>query len=224
MTVIRAIATHDVVQALHPRTPTERDLVGMAVGKAIDTALSRYSHEFAEGRRPTASRMLTLAASVLDEELSDADVPLNPEERARALAPVPEVLKLFRESELFGRPRPRSRLIVINGDGGVYAQPDFWDGRRRIYEMKSYRAVPPPPDVAVQLELFQLAFPGFSELLACFDRHARPVELLLYSVPELVEPRRTEVMQTAYRLAREHGAEKVLEYVDSPVIRYSCPT
>ncbi len=223
MTVIRTVATHEVVRSLFPREPTERDRVGMAEGKAIDGALAQFSHEAARGRRPTAGAMGALAESILDEELEETDVVLSQEERARTLATVGEVLRVFRRSELFGRARPRTRLILIASEVGVYAQPDFWDGQGRIYELKSYRAWPPPPDVAVQLDLFQLAFPGFTELLVSIDRHASPVTIELHRVPEVSEARRAELLRVAHRIGLEHGQEKVLEYIDSPAIHYPLP-
>ncbi len=223
MTVIRTVATHEIVQAVYPRAPTERDRVGMAVGKAIDGAMARFSHEAARGWRPTARAINALAESILDEELVEVDLELPPEERTRALATVAEVLRVFRKSELFGLPRPRTRLILIQGEVGVYAQPYYWYGRARIIEMKSYRAWPPSPEVALQLDLFQLAFPGFDEFLACFDRHASPVTATLDRVPAVSETRREELLRTAHRIGLAQGREKVLEYIDSQAVRYVLP-
>ena len=174
MTTLKTLAAHEVIRAAHPRPVTEGDEIGMAVGKAIDSTLSRFSHDFARGRRPTQTAMNRMAAEILDEELGDADIRLAAPERARHLSAISGVLQAFRKSEIMGMPRPRSRMILINGRVGVYAQPDYWDGRRRIFEMKSYHANPPPPDVKLQIELFQCAFPGFRAFLAWFDRHAVP--------------------------------------------------
>ncbi len=221
MTIVKTLATHEIVQIAYPRPVTERDQLGTATGKAIDAALSRYSHEFRQDRRPTASAMNRFATSILDEELKDADVALGPEGREKVLGQISGVLRAFRRSEIFGLPRPRTRLILINGRVGVYAQPDYWDGRGRFYEMKSYRAVPPPPDVELQLELFQLAFGGLRAFLACFNRHSTPVGVSVTEVPRLSDERAREVLAVAYQTGLLQGKEKILEYIDSPLVQYS---
>ncbi len=221
MTLVKTLATHEIVQIAYPRPVTERDPLGMAAGKAIDAALSRYNHEFRQDRRPTASAMNKFATSILDEELKDADVALGPESREKILLQIAGVLQAFRRSEVFGLPRPRTRLILINGRVGVYAQPDYWDGRGRFYEMKSYRAVPLPPDVELQLKLFQLAFAGFHAFLACFNRHTLPVEVIVTEIPGLSDEQAREVLSVAYQTGLHDGKEKVLEYIDSPIVQYS---
>ena len=221
VTVVRTLATHEVVHFAHPRPVTEKDEIGMAVGKAIDGALARFSYEFRQGRRPTMSAMNRIGASLLDEELADADLTLPPGDREKLGVEVAGVIQSFRGSELFGLYRPRSRMILINEQVGVYAQPDYWDGRSRFYEMKSYNALPPRPDVALQLKLFQLAFPGFRAFLACFDRHAHPVGSTLTEMPPIDRPASEATLTLAYQAAEVNGQAKVLEYIDSPIVRYA---
>lgn len=220
---VKTVAAHEVVLAVFPREVTERDEVGMAVGKAIDETLSRFSHEFSRGRRPTLTSMNRLATESLDRELTDADLALAPADRLAQLSAVSGVLQAFRKSEVMGLPRPRSRLVLINEEVGVYAQPDYWNGRDRFYEMKSYRARPVPPDVELQLRLFQLAFPGFHAFLACFDRHASPVTTDIAEAPSLTPELREATLRLAYRTGREKGVDKVLEYVENPIVRYAVP-
>ncbi|HZY92994.1 MAG TPA: hypothetical protein VFG07_09540 [Thermoplasmata archaeon] len=222
---VKTVAVHDVVQRVYPRPPvTERDERGMAEGKAIDGALSRFSHEFAQGRRPTVTAILRYAEATFEDELRDAHLELSDAARLAFLAKARELLRLFRSSELFGLPRPRTRLLLIDGDAGVYAQPDFWNGRDRIYELKSYRAHPPAPDILLQLDLFQLAYPGFVEVLACLDRHASPATLTLHPIALVLPDREREILALARTTALETGTEKVLRYVDSPVIRRNTRT
>ena len=218
---VRTVAAYEVVHTTFPREVTERDEVGMAVGKAIDETLSRFSHEFAQGRRPTLTSMNRLAAEALDRELVDTDLVLTPADRLAQLSAVTGVLGAFRRSEVMGLPRPRSRLILINEEVGVYAQPDYWNGRDRFYEMKSYRPRPIPPDVELQIRLFQLAFPGFHAFLACFDRHASPVTTDIEEAPPLTPEVQEAVLRLARRAGREKGVEKVLEYIDNPIVRYA---
>ncbi|MGP8159087.1 MAG: hypothetical protein ACLPWO_05740 [Thermoplasmata archaeon] len=221
MTTVKTVAAHEVVQATYPRPVTEKDEIGMAVGKAIDETLSRFSHEFRESRRPTLTSMSRLATEVLDRELADVDVQLAPKDREQQLAEVFGVLQAFRRSDVMGLSRPRSRVILINEEVGVYAQPDYWDGRDRFYEMKSYHANPTPPDVRLQLQLFQCAFPGFRAFLASFDRHVTPVTTTIDSIAPLGREAMEEVLKLAYRTGLEKGTEKVLEYIDNPTVRYS---
>ena len=86
------------IQQRFRRPVTERDELGMAVGKAIDTAASQFSHEFGLRRKPTTASMVRLATSILDEELKDADLPLAPD-RGTALRQIAEVLQAVRKSE-----------------------------------------------------------------------------------------------------------------------------
>jgi hypothetical protein len=193
----------------------------MAVGKAIDATLSRYSHEFDRGLRPTVGAMNRLAESTLDEELQDIDLPIDPAERKRALDQIAAVLQAFRKTEVFGLPRPRTRMLLIDEQVGVYTQPDYWDRKQRFYEMKSYRAIPPPPDVALQLRLFQLGFAGLDAYLVCVNRHASPPDVSITPIPPLTPEDSTATLRQALAVAREKGRDKVLEYIDSPVVRYS---
>ncbi|MGP8072628.1 MAG: hypothetical protein ACLPZM_05815 [Thermoplasmata archaeon] len=223
MTTAKTLAAHEVVRAAYPRPVTEKDEIGMAVGKAIDETLSRYSYEFAQSRRPTRTAMNRLATEILDRELEDADLQLTEADRTAQRAAISAVLQAFRSSEVMGMTRPRSRLILINERVGVYAQPDYWDGRERFYEMKSYHATPTPPDVCLQLQLFQCAFPKFRAFLACFDRHSSPVTTTIDELPPIEPGVAEQVLKFAYRTGLELGTDKVLEYVDSPTVRYVIP-
>jgi len=193
----------------------------MAVGRAIDSTLSRIGHDARIGRRASGSAARALATSLLDEEVAAAAVDLPPAERSRLLDRLDAVVRAFRASELYGLDRPRTRVILVNGTVGIYAQPDYWDGRGRIFEMKSYPAVPPPPDVALQLRLFQLAFPGFACSLVCLNRHVAPVERLRLDLDPPSPEETRSALRTACAVAEAHGETKVLEYVAGPFVAYS---
>ncbi len=223
MTTIRTVAAHQVVQSVHPRPVTEADAVGIATGRAVDTALADANYQMSQGRRPSVTATIRHATELFDAAIEETDVEVTPELRARVEEEVAGVVRAFRESELFGRLRPKSRLILIAEEVGVYAQPDFWNGRDRFYEMKSYAADPIPPDVALQLGLFQLAFPECTAVLATFDRFARPVRPVLRSIPPPTDDARARLLTTAHRIGKESGAPKVLEYVDHPAVRYPSP-
>ena len=195
----------------------------MATGKAIDSRLSDLGHQLRLGRRPTQASSERAAAELLDEALAEAAVRLEPSDRAATLAEVGEVVRAYRRSEIAGLPRPRTRVFLIGGAVAVYAQPDYWDGRRRFFEMKSYRAIPPPPDVALQLALFQLAFPGFEAVLVCLDRHHRPVEAASAVVAPLGPEASATTLRTAYDAGLAFGEEKVLEYVEGTRVHYELP-
>lgn len=223
MTTVRTVATHDIVEAVYPHPVTERDELGIAAGRAIDGALSRYSQEFRDGRRPTASSMRRFAGELLDDGLAESGLRLEPAVLERELAQIAAVLQAFRTSELMGLLRPRSRLVLLDETVGFYAQPDYWNGRDRFYEMKSYRADPLPPAVELQLQLFQLAFPGYRAFLACFDRHTSPVVTSVSEFAPMESATAERLLRVAHRTGRELGTEKVLEYIDSPTVRYSLP-
>ncbi|MCI4345409.1 MAG: hypothetical protein L3K07_01440 [Thermoplasmata archaeon] len=223
MTSVRTLAAHDLVELRFPRPPSERNEIGIAVGRAIDGAVSHYSHEAALGRRPSAAAMARYGSELLEEALAEVVEPPSPEGREKILEEIEGVLRAFRRSVLFGLSRPRSRLVLVGEQAGYYAQPDFWDRRSRFYEMKTYRALPPPPEVALQLKLIQLAYSPGTGCLVCFDRHVRPIESLTYEVPQLTSVEAEELLRFAHASAFEHGAERVLEFMDVPVIRYPLP-
>jgi hypothetical protein len=221
MTIVRTVAAHEVVRAAFPRPVSESDQLGMAVGKAIDETLAHFSHEVREARRSTLGAMTRWAGERLDRELEESALALEPDRRNRELEAITGVIQAFRTTEIMGLARPRSRMILIDEAVGVYAQPDYWDGRDRFFEMKSYRAVPPPPDVELQMRVFQLAFPGFRSFLACFDRHAVPVTTTISLVPPISPDVSREVLTRARATALELGVPKVLEYIDAPTVRYT---
>ena len=221
MMTILTVATHEVVRFVHPRVPTEGDDLPRAVGRAIDGALSDYSHLAGTGRRPTVAAMRRLAEERLDQELREV-VALVPEpEREQILRQIGGVLQAFRKSPVFGLLRPRSRLLLIDGTVGVYAQPDYWDPSRAIYEMKSFRAEPIPADVRLQLTLFQLAFPGMVAHLLSIDRRADPVRAVTTLVAPPSPEERAAALDSALQVAAVSGQTKVIEYVDNPITRVS---
>ena len=193
----------------------------MAVGKAIDSTLSRYSHQFDQGLRPTVGAMSRFATTTLDEELRDIDLPVEPTEKASAQAQITAVLQAFRKTEVFGLPRPKTRMVLIDEQVGVYTQPDYWDRKSRFYEMKSYRAVPLPPDVVLQLRLFQLGFAGLEGFLICVNRHVSPPDVSITPVPPITGVEAGETLRQALQIGLEIGIPKVLEFIDSPVVRYT---
>jgi hypothetical protein len=222
MVTLRTLPVHEIVERTYPRPPpSEKDQVAMAVGRAIDGTLTRFGYLFREGRRPTAASMQSFGESLLDDGLDEAGVGVAAAERQRLLAQIHGVLQAYRKSEILGLTRPRTHVIVINGRVGVYAQPDYWDGRARFFEMKSYLAIPLPPDVALQVRLFQLAFPKFEAVLICINRHASPVEATSAVVPPPSAEEATETLRRAYDLGREFGQEKVLEYMQGPFVHYT---
>ena len=224
MATVRTLPVHEIVQRTFPRPPPrEEDHVAMAVGRAIDGALAQFGHEVRTGRRPTATAMRRRAEALLDEALEEEAVATGAEARQRLLVEIEEVLSVYRRSPIFGLARPKTRVIVIGGEVAVYAQPDYWDGRARFFEMKSYRAIPPPPDVALQVRLFQLAFPKFEAVLVCIDRHARPVTTSTATVPSPSPEETAAALRAAYDLGRQYGQEKVLEYLEGPFVHYAVP-
>lgn len=221
MTSVRTIPVHAVVKQIYPRPVREGDELAMAVGRAIDGSLSRIGHEARLGRRLSGSSARALATELLDGALEEAAIDLAPLERERTLLQIDRVIETFRGSEIFGLERPRTRVILIDNSVGVYAQPDYWDGRSRIIEMKSYLAIPPPPDIALQLRLFQLAFPQFECTLLCLNRHTVPVDTARLCVPPPTPEESSEALRLAYSVATEHGESKVLEYMQGPFVPYS---
>ena len=221
VTRIRTIPVHAIVKQVYPRPVREGDELAMAIGRAIDGTLSRIGHEARLGRRLSGATARLYATELLDTALEESAIDLSPLERERTLLQIDRVVESFRRSEIFGLDRPRTRVILIDNSVGVYAQPDYWDGRSRIIEMKSYLAIPPPPDIALQLRLFQLAFPQFECTLFCLNRHSVPVDTARLCVPPPTAEESSETLRLAYSIAAEHGEPKVLEYMQGPFVPYS---
>ena len=222
MTTVRMIPAHEIVRRTFPRPPPEdRDRIAMAVGKVIDGALADLGYQLRLGRHPTQAGLDAHARSLLEEALAENAVEMPAAEKEATLQRVREVTRAYRRSELAGLSRPKTRVCLIDGKVGVYAQPDFWDGRARVFELKSFRAVPLPPDITLQVRLFQLAFPGFQTVLVCLDRHATPVETTSVVVPAPTAEETGETLRLAFDLGRQFGQEKVLEYVEGPFVLYT---
>lgn len=221
MTSVRTVPAHEVVRRTYPRPePEEKERFAIAVGRAIDQTLSQCGYELHLGRKPTATRLASFASDRLHEALEELAVDVPTEETVRTLETIARVVQAYRRGPLAGLPRPRSRLVLLNERFGYYAQPDYWDGKARFFEMKSYRAIPPPPDVLLQLRLFQMAFPQLEANLVCIDRHSEPVQTTqtTLSPPSAAETEMT--LRLAYQVAEAHGQEKVLEYIDLPRLHY----
>lgn len=220
MTTIRAVAAYQVVAERFPRPVREEDVWGLAAGRAIDEALGRFAHESSLGRRPSISAAADAGVLRFEDGVQELGAAPEAVRSVEVRGQLERVLRAFRGSVIARLPRPRSRLLLLNRAYGVHCQPDFWDRRSAFYEMKSYRADAARPDLALQLRLFQLAFPGFAGHLITFDRFVDPVPV---SVTRLAPPGPEEVRETltiALGTAQRHGVDKVLEYVDAPVIPY----
>ncbi len=224
MTTIRTIPAHEIVKRTYPRPPpTDQDHVAMAAGRAIDGALAELGHQARLKRSITAAAIHAYGERLFDEAIEEAGAEVTVQEREKILTQLQAVVKAYRQSEIFGLARPKSRVIVIGGRVGVYAQPDYWDGKGRFFEMKSYPAIPPPPDVALQLRLFQLAFPQFEAVLVCINRHVSPVETTSTVISPLTQEAAASALRLAYDIGLQFGQEKVLEYMEGPFTHYALP-
>ncbi len=221
---VRAIPVHEVVRHAFPRPPPEaKDEIAMAIGRAIDGMLAQFGYELRSGRRPTATALRRLGESLLDDALEEAAVEVPPDDLRTLRAQIAAMLPAYRQSPIAGLGRPKTHVVRIGPEVAVYAQPDYWDGRARFYEMKSYRAIPPPPDVGLQLRLFQLAFPGFEAVLVCLNRHVLPVEVATAHIPPPTAAEASTALRLAYDVGRESGEEKVLAYMEGPFVHYPVP-
>ncbi|MGI0151159.1 MAG: hypothetical protein ACREC5_04390 [Thermoplasmata archaeon] len=224
VTTLRTIAAHEIVQRIHPRPPpTDRDEIAMAAGRAVDGTLAQLGYDSRRGRRTTAAALRATGEQLLDGELMDGGVRISPSEREVILTQLRGVVREYRRSVLFGLTRPKARVIVIDGRVGVYVQPDYWNGRARIFEMKSYPAIPPREEVALQLRLFQIGFPGFEAMLVCINRHSVPVSTTSAVIPPPTPEAVVSTLRTAFDLGMEFGMEKVLEYMPGPFVHYPLP-
>jgi hypothetical protein len=222
MTEIVTLATHEVVRYTYPRPPpTDTDKVSIAVGRAIDGTLSGFGYQIQSGRKPTATAMLAEAQRRLEDALDEEAVEIPADQRPEIHRQLKETVHAYRTSALYGLVRPKSRVILIDRRVGIYAQPDYWDGHGRFFEMKSYRAIPPPREVALQVRIFQLAFPELISVLFCLDRHSNPVTASTLVVPPPTAEEREETLRNALRLGLEYGKTAVYEYMTVPFTRYS---
>ncbi len=223
MTTVRTVAAHQIVADRFPKPPREEDALAIASGAAVDHAVSQFAYGTRLGRRPSLEGTANEGMRRFDEVLAENPGAADEAGRAEVRRQVEGTLRAYRKSPLVGLPRPPSRIVLIGTRFGYYAQPDFWDGRSRFFEMKSYAAAPTKPDLKLQLSLFQLAFPGLEAILVCFDRRSDPVPMTLASLPSPSPEDERALLGLASEVIGRLGEEKVLEYVRAPAVHYSMP-
>ncbi len=140
------------------------DPFALALGRAFDIASAEYSFFVAIGEGDPAEKAL----DVFESEFIRAYGSRTEAKKARELGA--ELLKAYRRAGLLKYMRPRTRTIVINDRVAVFAQPDLAGGGYFI-ELKTFDIDPNniPLYVKKQLEVFQLAFPGYRPVIHAFE-------------------------------------------------------
>ncbi|AAT43067.1 hypothetical protein [Picrophilus oshimae] len=122
----------------------------------------------------------------------------------------------FKGSEIYKNRfmKEKTRLIVINGDAGVYAQPDFIDyNNKTFYEMKSFSVRPAPLYVIKQVRIFQLAYPDFKSYIIGIPRDKRYIRIQRVRVNESSERTKKSLLKSLYNYAMENGRD--IDYKDA---------
>uniref|UniRef100_A0A7J3X983 Uncharacterized protein n=1 Tax=Thermofilum pendens TaxID=2269 RepID=A0A7J3X983_THEPE len=126
------------------RAPSEDPPFDLALGKALDIAISQFNYYSRWTWRPLLRQAQRCAMAVLRRELERMKVEVKREELDEAARGLWRMLAAWSRSPYTRFLRPKTHaLIFIDRErgfsGALYAQPDFMDSiERRYYEVKSF--------------------------------------------------------------------------------------
>jgi len=138
MVEVKLVPTYRFVKS---RCSMKGSPVDMAFGKAIDIAIAQYNYYQTWSLRSLLTEAMRCAMKVFAEELRKQGVELSSGERRMYAGRAWRMLSCWRKSRYAELLRPRTHVIFLEKNSvlyGVFAQPDFWDGGRVFYEVKSY--------------------------------------------------------------------------------------
>ncbi len=212
---MKVIATHKYVNNF---VKFKSDTINMILGKCLDETVTQmnYYNYRSEFKRNISMNAMKGFAFMLNSELTKNSIVLNNNDKKNYYAMGWRFINAFKKSELYENSllRDRTRLIIINGEVGIYAQPDFVDYIHEImYEMKSFSLKPVPEYVRVQVKIFQLAYPDFISKLIAFPRNEGYIKTQTVIVKKQAERTRKSLLKKLYKFTVENGMD--MDYNDA---------
>lgn len=206
---MKVIATHNYVNNF---IKFKSNIINMILGKCLDetvTQMNYYSYK-SEFKRNISLNAMKSFAVMLNSELIKNNIILDNKDKKNYYAMGWRFINAFKKSELYENTllRDRTRLIIINDEAGIYAQPDFVDYYNEImYEMKSFSLKPVPKYVKMQVKIFQLAYPGFESKLIAFPRDDGYIKVQKITVKEQAERTKKILLKKLYKFVIDNGDE-----------------
>lgn len=137
MVFVKLIPTYRFVKS---KCLEDVNLVELAYGKALDTALCQYNYYQSRSMRSLLNEAMRCGMKVFSMELKMLGINLSSDEKRRYAWRMWRMLCCWRKSKYFDMFRPKTHIILLEKYGelyGVFAQPDFWDDGV-FYEVKSF--------------------------------------------------------------------------------------
>ncbi len=190
----------------------------MVLGKCLDETVSKmnyYNYKFQINRNISLKALKSYTA-FLKSEFEINDIVVDKSEMRKYYAMGWKFINAFKKSVLYENMllRDRTRIIIINDEVGIYAQPDFVDYEKEvIYEMKSFSLKPLPEYVRKQVRVFQLAYPKFNTVIIGFPRNDEYIKPQTVKLMEQKERTKKILLKKLYKYATVHG--KNIDYEEA---------
>lgn len=213
--MLKVIATHEYVSNFIKYTGDKR---GMVLGKCLDETVSKmnyYNYKY-QINRDISLKALKSYTVFLKSEFEKHDIVIDKSEMRTYYAMGWKFINAFKKSVLYENMllRDRTRIVTINDDVGIYAQPDFVDyADNVIYEMKSFSLKPLPEYVRKQVRIFQLAYPNFNTVIIGFPRNEEYIKPQIVKLTDPKERTKKILLKKLYRYAMEYG--KNIDYEEA---------
>ncbi|KJE48957.1 MULTISPECIES: hypothetical protein [Acidiplasma] len=206
---MRVIATHEYVKNFIKHTG---DKLPMVIGKCLDDTVSKMVYF---KNRHIINRDITIKAlrsytALLKDELHKNCISLENSDLRYYYAMGWKFINAFKKSVIYENSllRDRTRIIIINDEAGIYAQPDFVDYENKtIYEMKSFSLKPLPEYVRLQARVFQLAYPDFKTVLIAFPRDQDYIKVQNIKLREYKDVTKNRLLREIYNFTMQNGRD-----------------
>jgi hypothetical protein len=210
---IKVIATHEYTNQFVNHNPS---LIDLAFGRAFDLAISQYVYfsEKANSLKNLHLKALRNFTAIFNNELKKMNLKIDYKEKRNIVNAFLRSLYAFQKTEIFKEKilRPRTRIITIDNEAGIMAQPDFEDFMNNIiYEIKTFSLNPFPIYVKKQIRVFQLAFPNYKAIVLGFNWKEKYVNIEKIEFEEIEENEKKELLQQLKDFCLKNGKDKEYE-------------
>jgi hypothetical protein len=212
---IKVIATYEYTNQFVNHNPS---LIDLAFGRAFDLAMSQYVYYSDKAIRLKNLHLKALRnfTAIFNNELKKMNLKIDYKEKRNIVNAFLRSLYAFQRTEIFKEKilRPKTRIITIDNEAGIMAQPDFEDFiNNTIFEIKTFSLNPIPLYVQKQIRVFQLAFPNYKAIILGFDWKQKYVNIERIEFEEIKENERIELLKELKDFCLKNGKDKEYEEV-----------
>ncbi len=208
---MKVIATHEYTK---PFIKHESTIENRIFGKCLDDVVSGMVYYSRYIKRDISLKAIRKFVAEFKNEMNINSV--NIDNINIYIESAWRFIHAFKTSDIYKNRfmKDRTRLIIINGDVGIYAQPDFVNYDDKIfYEMKSFSVRPVPLYVIKQVRIFQLAYPDFESYLIGIPRDKRYIKIQKILVNRSSEKTKKMLLRSLYEYAIKNGRD--IDYNDA---------